>query len=617
MRTFSKNLLCFYIVVMLFCSVCAGALPDTGRLVPTETLAVVNINNFSTAKGNFEKTNIYKLYQDPSMKTFIEDAKEKLRQNIREKNSKILQAVMNSEVMPEGRVFLALIWSEKAQKEREPQALFLIQFGSGTGQARELVADIVREAVDEGARERQQEYRDVTIKTVIKDKGRFDYGFSSEISYCFIDDFLVVSEDAEVLRFCIAHLDGSGGSTLANDRNYSDALGALGSDHDIMFYINLKHIIQTQTAEDETGETRTAIENFGLDNAACVCGFVDMASRQKLSWFGRVLMMVNGEKKGILKMLEPVNATFQAPRFIPPTMNSLSFLNINVQRAYQELANIVTMFSPMQASLLYAPIVQPGPEGEPGFELKKDFIDHLGSQIVYSSGINADKSVAENTESLLAVRVLNPQALEKSLSSLHWRFIGTNKPDSRREIQGYTMYRLGYFFFPMPIPEQQTLQSPVEVPPPPFPRLAFAVTNTHLLFGPEDVIERALRILSASEDSSVATARWYRAAKSELPTEAGFAGMEDTSSAGEMLWKSLKQIKEPSDGESNVEIGVGIDSAVSPFPGVIFSQRLFDTSLLPEFDAIQKYFGLYVNYLVSRPDGFLFEFKSIDTTEEN
>jgi len=614
MRVFLKNLLCFYIGILFF-PVCAGALPDTGKLAPAETMVLVNINNFGAAKANFEKTNIYRLYNDPSMKAFIEDAEEKLRQKAREDNSKILQTVMDSEIMPEGKVFLALIWSEKAQKEKEPQALFFIQFGSSIEKAGELVADIVRDAVDKGARERQQEYRDVTIKTVIKDEGRFDYGFSSQISYCFIDDFLVVSEDPEMLRFCIAHLDGSGSSTLAEDTNYSNALGALGPKHDIMFYVNLKHIIQAQTAEDETGETRMIIENLGLDNAACVCGFVDMAGRQKLSWFGRVLMMVNGEKKGILKMLEPMNATFQAPRFVPSTMSSVSFLNVDIQKAYQELSNIVTLFSPMHASLLYAPIVPPGPEGEPGFELKKDFIDHLGSQIVYASGINADKGVAKSTESLLAVRVLNPQALEQALSSLHWRFIGAGKPDSRREIQGHMMYRLGYFFFPMPMPEQKRLQSPADIPPPPFPRLAFTVTNTHLLFGSEDVVEQAIRTLSASEDESVASARWYRTAKSELPAQAGFAGMEDTSSAGQMLWKLLKQVKEPKDSQANVEFGVGIDSAVSPFPGVLFSQRLFDTSLLPEFDAIKKYFGLYVSHLVSRPDGFLFEFKSIETAE--
>ncbi len=38
-----------------------------------------------------------------------------------------------------------------------------------------------------------------------------------------------------------------------------------------------------------------------------------------------------------------------------------------------------------------------------------------------------------------------------------------------------------------------------------------------------------------------------------------------------------------------------------------------DFSLLPEFDVVRKYFGLSAFYGISRPDGFFFEFKYINT----
>jgi hypothetical protein len=235
--------------MILFYTVGFAAIPETGKLVPAETMAVININNFSSLKANFEKTDIYGLYQDPSMKAFVEDAKEKLSQKAREKQSKILESLMEKELTPEGRVFFALVLSEKAQTENEPQALFLIQFGSGIETAKELVADIVRKAIDEGARENEEDYRGVSLKTVIKEDGRFDYGFSSSLSYCYIDDYLLASEDIEMLRFCIAHLQGASGSSLAEDSNYSSAMREIGSEHDVIFYINLKQIIKTQMAK--------------------------------------------------------------------------------------------------------------------------------------------------------------------------------------------------------------------------------------------------------------------------------------------------------------------------------------------------------------------------------
>ncbi|MHC4843923.1 MAG: DUF3352 domain-containing protein [Planctomycetota bacterium] len=617
MRGFLKQLFIVQALCTFFCSVAAGAVPETGKLVPTETIVLINMNNFSKSKANFEKTDIYGLYKDPAMKAFVEDAKEKLLQKAREKKSNILQTLMENEITPEGRVFFALVLSEKAKADKEPQALFFVQLGSSIEKAKEVITDIVRKAIDEGARQSEEDYRGVALKTIIKEDGRFDYGFSSAMSYCFIDDYLVASEDIETLRFCIAHIQGASGSSLAQDSEYSSAMGAIGQDHDLVFYINLKHIIETQIAQDETDQTKTTILNLGLDNLACICGFVNMASSPENSWLGRVLLRVNGEKKGILKMLELENSTFLAPRFIPSSMSSVSFVNIDIQKAYQELANVLTAFSPQQAALLYMPLIPPSPEGEPGFELKKDFIDYLGSQIVYTSGIDKKDEEELKPESLFAVRVSNAQALEKSLSSLHWRIIGVNKPDSKREILGHTIYSLGYSFFPYPVPEQQTMQSPVDSEQPVFPPLAFTIADTHLIFGQEQVVERAIRTLSSSEDISIRATQWFKKAQSALPTAAGLVGMEDASSTGEVLWRMFKKTREPQDSESSVEFGVGIDSAAGLFPGMQFSQRLFDMSLLPEFDVVQKYFGLYVDYLVRQPDGFMFEFKSLKSAESD
>ncbi|MHC4132451.1 MAG: hypothetical protein ACYSSP_13015, partial [Planctomycetota bacterium] len=358
------------------------------------------------------------------------------------------------------------------------------------------------------------------------------------------------------------------------------------------------------------------INNLGFENLSCVCGFVDIASRPESSWLGRVLLKVSGEKKGILKMLEPENAPFQAPRFVPSSTNSVSFINIDIQKAYQELTNILTAFSPQQATLLYMPIPL-DPEGNQSFELKRDVIDHLGSQIVYTTSIDTTSTVEEDSEFMIALKVQNSQALEKSLSSLHYRFIGANRPDSQREILGHTIYRLGYSLIPGPMPEQGIMQIPTGNEGPIFPVFAFTVTDTDLIFGEEDVVERAIRTLNSSEDLSVGATEWFKTAKSALPGAAGIAAMEDLSSTGEVLWKMFKETKEPADISSNVEFGLGIDSASGPLPEVKFSQRLFDTSLLPEYDIVRKYFGLYVNYVISQPDGFLFEFKSIKSTDNN
>ena len=42
------------------------------------------------------------------------------------------------------------------------------------------------------------------------------------------------------------------------------------------------------------------------------------------------------------------------------------------------------------------------------------------------------------------------------------------------------------------------------------------------------------------------------------------------------------------------------------------SLNMLDTSLLPDFAAVKKYFGLSTFYGISKPNGFFFEFKHLD-----
>jgi hypothetical protein len=74
-----------------------------------------------------------------------------------------------------------------------------------------------------------------------------------------------------------------------------------------------------------------------------------------------------------------------------------------------------------------------------------------------------------------------------------------------------------------------------------------------------------------------------------------------------------KQSEGREKGQRN-QVGVGVSSG-SLFPNLMFSQggkELFDFNLLPEFEAVRKYFGSSVSYGVSRPDGFFFEFRYLN-----
>jgi hypothetical protein len=149
------------------------------------------------------------------------------------------------------------------------------------------------------------------------------------------------------------------------------------------------------------------------------------------------------------------------------------------------------------------------------------------------------------------------------------------------------------------------------------PPLAFTVTDTHLILGGESAVEQAIRALGGSEAESIDSVKWFRQAKANLPSVVGLAGLQNSAASGELLWSTMRQMQKQSqagDKGKHNEIGVGVSSD-SLWPNLTFSQgggELFDFSLLPEFEAVRKYFGSSVSYGISRPDGFFFEFKYLN-----
>jgi hypothetical protein len=165
------------------------------------------------------------------------------------------------------------------------------------------------------------------------------------------------------------------------------------------------------------------------------------------------------------------------------------------------------------------------------------------------------------------------------------------------------------------------MQEPIGPGTPKKPQSAFTVTDTHFIFSSESAVEQTIRTLNSSQAESVGSAKWFVKAKSNIPSQVGLAGLQDNSASAEQLWSTLRNSPKTEKAESEEpgnEISVGLSSG-SLLPQVMFSQagaNLFDFSLLPEFDAVRKYFGLSASYGVSRPDGFFFEAKYLNPDSE-
>jgi hypothetical protein len=597
---------CAFGLLSLPASAWAKALPRTAKLLPPETILLMNIDDFQQLKTQFEKTSLYRFYKDPVMAAFVDNTKTKWREKIQKlDDNDIFKAILSTDIWPQGRVAAALVLNQQSKDFNEPKVVIITQWGEGIDKIKEAIDKMLKKNIEAGGHQKKSEkYRGVSIEITIDEA-------STTLNHCFIGDSFIAATDLDLLKFVIAHIKGAGSPALAGDSDYDAAMKTVGPGHDIDFYINIKQIIKTALAEDSAGKAQNWAANLGLDNVAALGCSVAVATSPGSSVSAKAFLKINGAKKGICKMLETESAGFNLPPFVPASTYSVTFFNLNIKKAYDELYSILYSFNPQYAAMLQAMDLPDSPDGEPGLKLKSDVISHLGSQIVFSQSVNKPFSnTSMPTESLVALAVNDRSALEKSLSLLHSKLLAANKPDARRELLGHTIYLLGPSALPFFKPGLTPMSAPGETSPaggqarsesnaPQTPTLAFTVTDTHLIFASEPAVEQAIRALGSADSSSAGPAKWFTSAKSAVPSVVGMAALEDNAASGEIFWWMAKQSSKPASAKFGP---MGISELVN-----------FD--LLPPFDAVRKYLGLSAFYGISTPEGFFFEFKDISPTE--
>ena len=612
--------------VLTACGICAlvaatcakgAVLPKTAELVPADTIVLLDIGDFNQAKAKLEKTNIGKLYKDPSMAAFASNFNSKIREKIAGKKDSFIKDILDANVMPEGRLAFVITGGSSPQQET-PMAL-ISQWGSNIGKIKDVVEKMALKSVEKGTHRGIENYRDVNIITLITEKAAEKPTVKSDDNdavtktaptdktvYCFIDDCLLVASDAEPVKFIISQMKGARASSLSADTDYIATMGAVEPYHDFDGYINLKLMIKQICDEDKTGKVQQEMANLGLDSVGGLGFSLGIAPDADSSFCGKLFLRTTGTRKGILKMLEMSSEPIRPPRFVPATACSISFLNLDIKRAYDELCSIVYGIEPTAGLVLQQPIPGTGGENEPGILLRPDITEYLGSEIVIAqSVIKPFTKEKEPAQSYIAIGVNNRAALEKSLSIIHKRLIAPNNPEPTRELLGYTIYLTG----PLGVPVLDGSVPMVESPPPrktpKGERLAFTVTDTHLIFGQEGAVERAIRTLAGAENEPIGSAKWFNIAKSVVPSIVGTAGFEDNVASGELLWWMLKE----SGKSRRADLNMGPAAAVLAGPD---AWDFADFTLLPEFSAVKKYFGLSAGYGISRSDGFFFEFKYLN-----
>lgn len=580
-------------------SVCfAIDLPKTAELLPPNTIALVDIDNYSLLKEQFDKTAFYRFYKDPEMAAFVEHAKSEWEKSLEKMDeNNMFRAILEADVEPHGRLALAMVSPGQSEDSNELPAVVITQWGQNISKIKESMARAMEKNIEMGGHSKpSRDFRGVTIESAVDEA-------DGPFSYCYIDDVFFTSVNIEQLEFVIAQLKGASTPTLADDPDYSETMKTVGSNNSLNLYINIKQMIKIAVEEDSQGQTQALLTSLGLDNVRSLGASLQFGSQPRIPYSLKALLKIDGSKKGLCKIFDVEPAPLRMPSFVPGDSYRVNVLNLDAKKAYTEIESILAAFGPALAAPLYNPLVSASPDGRPAVMLKEDIINHLADQVIIAQNIK--KPFSETlfpSEYIIAIATSNRSELEKSLAAWHGSKIAPDNPDAKRELLGHTLYlfktsSLPFFRGPggvRPLAEDDP-EPPIE-----FPVLAFTVTDTHLILGTESSVEKAVRTLRAG--GSLADASWFSSAKAALPSRAGMFSLEDTRSGFEFVWWLLEQSKKDK----------GAAGLAAPTASYLISDYELDFTLLPDFKKVRKYFGLTSSYIISRDDGFYMELKGLD-----
>jgi hypothetical protein len=576
----------------------------TADLLSDKTIALLEIPDVNAVITQYKKTDICKITKLEAMKPFTEDVKKRWNKMFADEQNPTLKNVLDGKILPKS-IALALILDEKALEKGEPTAVIISNWDDKIEKFNDAINQAVDTQVSDGAHLKTRENRDVNIKTLTAPESeRLPYGLAKQISYCTIDNMFLLSEDDEQLDFVIAHLKGAEGQNLAENSDYEQAIKTVDLYSHAKLYINIAQLIKI-AIQSEPEEAEKNFTNLGVNNVKSFACSLGIAAKPTEELATKATLLIQGEKKGICKILDLESTPLNIPDFAPVDALSFSSVNFDVKKAFEQLVNILSSYSPQFAAALYTPLVPAGPGASKSITLKNDIIDNLGTGLLTFSIPTDQKD--QPPKSFFCLKASNPDALERSLAQIHKAILGGNDPDAKRQLLGHTIYKvnaknimplMGLSPFATTTPTDQPPGSPAQPAAAPMPPVCFTIADSWLLLGGENTLENALRKLETKDTQNLSQKNWVKIAKANIPAKTGSASAQNFSQTTKFIFNGLKKATK--------------EGHTFNFGPVFFAKEqgdLFDPALLPEFDAISKYLGIFANYTKTEDFGFSFNAK--------
>jgi hypothetical protein len=409
------------------------------------------------------------------------------------------------------------------------------------------------------------------------------------------DSLLIVGNSGRVIEKVLAAMNGGDVRTLSQVPAFSANYDAMFRNAPVFGWVNarafvdvLRHLAANAPPSDTPPDK--IITALGLDGLKTFA-FSYLFSGEGAQ-FNLLLGVPEDNRNGIFKILagEPKDCT--PPPFVPADAVKFQRWRIDGQKVWEDLRKIVGDISAQGlggVDFMLGSAETKAKEKDPDFDLKKNLFGNLGDDFITYQKTPKGDSLAEllSPPKLYLVGSPHPEQLAVALSSL-MVLVGPETTPASRDFLGRKIYTLD-------LPSIGTAASGTN-------QLSYASSGGYLAITTDaPMLEEYLRSADNQGKSLRDMPGLDAATQKVTGPGASLFGYSNESETMRLLINLLKK------DSSNNGLGALAPLAMTMGLGTAGIKDWFDTSLLPDFSQVSKYFSFSVYGGSATPDGLSFK----------
>ena len=611
------------LVFLLTGSLVRAAIPPAEKLLPSDTLAFFTIPDCAAARVAARSSPAWMLWDDQAMRPFRDKLLAKWHEQFIAPLENDLGINMRDfSDLPQGQLTVAMtVNGSNGHDDVPPGLLLLLDARDKSNSLKTNLANITKKWAAAGRAVRTEKIHGLAFTVVplntndlegilpkrpqVQELGKEPPkpGKPGEIYLAQFDSLLIVGNSAKVLEPVMSHLTGGSAPAIADNPIFAaDRLSQFRDNPKYFGWFNGKGMFDllAQVPQNDDDGPPSALSSLSTSKALDALGLTSLKSAsialhetREGTTLAIHLNAPESQRAGLLKILALPQKDAGAPPFVPADTIKFTRVRLDGKQTWAELQKMIDNISPSGQASLNAVINianSLGQQKNPGFDLRNDLIGNLNDDlIIYEKPASGDSPDAlPNTHPLYLIAVSNPDAAInaiKTLASMGNPQAGDTTP---REFLGRKIHSI-------------TLKPAPSVPGGASHPRALYVSNSggYVAVSTDSaMVEEFLRNADGRNKPLRENAGLLAALQYLGGSGGGLLGYENQRETVRMAFKTLKTT-------------IGADAMLMQFPPAF--RPWLDFGLLPDFDAVSKYFyisvytgsanaeGLTLKYFTPRP----------------